>query len=264
MINLKSYLKFIIAILIVALTVVSFTKKTSATEGIVVYKKNNCDYFIVKTPSEYALLRWLEGIILQEGDILDGDFESYDVQDIPNLTYITNESIKILNDYKEKLEKINKKLTEAQNLLYKKLQEEPPSPPQKVDTLKELEPWKKALINLSVLMGNIQGAQVGLPHLGLYGYQKMAEATKKEDEIKFLESIRAYELQLQRWKIDLERAKILADIMALEAQYEKEALDHQVESALNEIYQNGTLTAQVIRYGLTEKEAIKEYLDRCP
>jgi hypothetical protein len=55
-------------------------------KGVVVYKSKNCSYFIVESPSGYALLEWYGGNEPEIGDVIIGDFESYGFKKIYNLT----------------------------------------------------------------------------------------------------------------------------------------------------------------------------------
>jgi len=58
----------------------------TAAKGVVVYYKSGCDYYIVETNMGFALLEWYGGNDPGEGDTLVGDFESYGMKDIYNLT----------------------------------------------------------------------------------------------------------------------------------------------------------------------------------
>lgn len=57
-----------------------------ASIGEVVFKKRNCDYFIVETKMGYAILEWYGGTDPYEGDIVVGDFESFGFKDIYDLS----------------------------------------------------------------------------------------------------------------------------------------------------------------------------------
>ena len=58
----------------------------SAAKGDVIYYKSECDYYIVETNMGYVLLEWYGGNDPSEGDTLVGDYESYGMKDIYNLT----------------------------------------------------------------------------------------------------------------------------------------------------------------------------------
>jgi len=58
----------------------------SAAKGAVVYYKSGCDYYIVKTNMGYVLLEWYGGNDPSEGDTLVGEYETYGMKDIYNLT----------------------------------------------------------------------------------------------------------------------------------------------------------------------------------
>ena len=62
------------------------TTIASAAKGIVVYYKSGCDYYIVETSMGYVLLEWYGGNDPSEGDTLVGDYESYGMKSIYNLT----------------------------------------------------------------------------------------------------------------------------------------------------------------------------------
>ncbi|MBA2408432.1 MAG: hypothetical protein H0V62_01165 [Gammaproteobacteria bacterium] len=63
-----------------------FVTPAVAAQGVVVYYESGCDYYIVETNHGYALLEWYGGNDPSEGDILVGDYESYGMEDIWNLT----------------------------------------------------------------------------------------------------------------------------------------------------------------------------------
>jgi hypothetical protein len=57
-----------------------------SAKGVVVYYKSGCDYYIVETNIGFALLEWYGGNDPSEGDIIVGDYESYGMKDIYNLS----------------------------------------------------------------------------------------------------------------------------------------------------------------------------------
>jgi hypothetical protein len=57
-----------------------------AARGTVVYNRSGCDYFIVSTQASFALLEWYGGHDPAEGDAVAGDFETYGMKDIFDLT----------------------------------------------------------------------------------------------------------------------------------------------------------------------------------
>ncbi|MEZ5848983.1 MAG: hypothetical protein R3C70_19715 [Geminicoccaceae bacterium] len=57
-----------------------------SAKGTVVYYKSGCDYYIVETNMGFVLLEWYGGNDPSEGDILVGDYESYGMKDIYNLS----------------------------------------------------------------------------------------------------------------------------------------------------------------------------------
>lgn len=58
----------------------------NAAKGVVVHCKSVCGYYIVETNMGYTLLEWYGGKDPREGDTLVGDYESYGMKDIYNLT----------------------------------------------------------------------------------------------------------------------------------------------------------------------------------
>lgn len=75
-------------LIIIAITVIALCIPLSAiaAKGVVVYIKSGCSYYIVETTMGYALLEWYGGSIPSRGDVLVGDFESYGMKDIYNVT----------------------------------------------------------------------------------------------------------------------------------------------------------------------------------
>lgn len=57
-----------------------------AAKGVVAYIKSGCSYYIVETQMGFALLQWFGGSSPSRGDVLAGDYESYGMKDIYNLT----------------------------------------------------------------------------------------------------------------------------------------------------------------------------------
>lgn len=57
-----------------------------AAKGTVVLTKSGCDYYIVETFSGYAILQWYGGSYPSQGDILGGDFDSYGMKTLYNVS----------------------------------------------------------------------------------------------------------------------------------------------------------------------------------
>ena len=57
-----------------------------AAKGVVVLYKSGCSYYIVETTMGYAILEWYGGNDPSKGDVLAGDYETYGMKDIYNLT----------------------------------------------------------------------------------------------------------------------------------------------------------------------------------
>ena len=58
----------------------------NAAKGVVVFYKSGCSYYIVEDNMGYTLLEWYGGNDPSEGDTLVGDFNTYGMKDIYNLT----------------------------------------------------------------------------------------------------------------------------------------------------------------------------------
>jgi len=58
----------------------------NAAKGVVVYYKSGCDYYIVDANMGYVVLEWYGGNDPSEGDTLAGDFESYGMKEIYNVS----------------------------------------------------------------------------------------------------------------------------------------------------------------------------------
>lgn len=58
----------------------------NAAKGVVVFYKPGCSYYIVEDNMGYTLLEWYGGNDPSEGDTLVGDFNTYGMKDIYNLT----------------------------------------------------------------------------------------------------------------------------------------------------------------------------------
>lgn len=63
-----------------------FPSLVFAAKGVVVYNRSGCSYYIVETNLGYALLEWYGGNDPNEGDVMDGDYESYGMKTIYNVT----------------------------------------------------------------------------------------------------------------------------------------------------------------------------------
>ena len=58
----------------------------NAAKGVVVLYQSGCSYYIVETTMGYVLLEWFGGSDPSKGDELVGDYESYGMKDIYNIT----------------------------------------------------------------------------------------------------------------------------------------------------------------------------------
>jgi hypothetical protein len=72
--------------LIIALLLFTSFSPAFAAKRVVVLYKSGCDYYIAETNKAYAILEWYGGNDPSEGNVLVGDFETYGMKDIYNLT----------------------------------------------------------------------------------------------------------------------------------------------------------------------------------
>jgi len=77
----KPILKLVAAVSLLLVPVAVF-----AAKGVVILYKSGCSYYIVETNMGYALLEWYGGNDPSKGDVLVGDFETYGMKDIYNLS----------------------------------------------------------------------------------------------------------------------------------------------------------------------------------
>jgi len=82
----------------VILILIALTQSVYAAKGVVVYYKSGCDYYIVETNMGYSLLEWYGGNDPSEGDTLVGNYESYGMKTIYNLT-VNSETKVWVEDY---------------------------------------------------------------------------------------------------------------------------------------------------------------------
>lgn len=79
--------QLIVGLVITILLSSIFTFNTAfAAKGEVVYKKSGCSYFIVEAILGYAILEWYGGNDPDKGDIIVGNFESYGLKTVYNMT----------------------------------------------------------------------------------------------------------------------------------------------------------------------------------
>lgn len=64
----------------------SLSAQAFAAKGAVTHKQGSCDYFVVETAGGYDLLEWYGGHDPDKGDVLVGDYESYGMRDIYDVT----------------------------------------------------------------------------------------------------------------------------------------------------------------------------------
>jgi hypothetical protein len=57
------------------------TTHAAGKRGTIVRRISGCDYFMVQTPTDYAILEWYGGHDPDKDDVLIGDYGSYGFQD---------------------------------------------------------------------------------------------------------------------------------------------------------------------------------------
>lgn len=71
---------------ILAVMIVIAPLSAQASRGEIVLYPSGCDYYIVDADLGFAVLEWYGGNDPFEGDVIVGDFESYGMKNIYNLT----------------------------------------------------------------------------------------------------------------------------------------------------------------------------------
>jgi len=76
-----------------------FTNSTTlfAAKGTVKYTSGGCSWYLVETPSGLALLEWYGGNTPSKGDVIVGDYESYGMKKLYNLTKDSETSVWVDN-----------------------------------------------------------------------------------------------------------------------------------------------------------------------
>jgi hypothetical protein len=65
---------------------IGLVEPAAAARGTVIWKHQNCAFFILQTARDYALLEWLAGALPQVGDDIDGDFRGKGTLEFHNRT----------------------------------------------------------------------------------------------------------------------------------------------------------------------------------
>ena len=88
--------------------IVACSSSSFAAKGVVAAYPSGCDYFIVKTNGGYDLLEWYGGYDPSQGDFVVGDYESYGMKDIYDVS--ANSSINVwVEDYWETRDSVMEK-----------------------------------------------------------------------------------------------------------------------------------------------------------
>lgn len=72
--------------LLLVAAVVGVSSAASAAKGVVVYQASSCDYFIAESNTGFVLLEWYGGYTPDRDDVIVGEFESYGMKDIYDIT----------------------------------------------------------------------------------------------------------------------------------------------------------------------------------
>lgn len=79
-------MKIKLALTLIIISFLYFPALVNAAKGTVVYYKSGCDYYIVETNMGYVILEWYGGNDPSEGDVLAGDYETYGMKAIYNIS----------------------------------------------------------------------------------------------------------------------------------------------------------------------------------
>ncbi len=79
-----------------------------AAKGVVVLYKSGCSYYIVETNMGYAILEWYGGNDPSKGDVLAGDYETYGMKDVYNITADTETKVWVEDFWLSKTRAIEK------------------------------------------------------------------------------------------------------------------------------------------------------------
>ncbi len=85
-------------LIIIAFLVSGFSDVAFAAKGEVVLIRSGCSYYLVESPMGHSLLEWYGGNVPRQGDVLVGDFESYGMKTIYNLS-VESETRVWVDDY---------------------------------------------------------------------------------------------------------------------------------------------------------------------
>ena len=79
-----------------------------AAKGGVSFIKSGCSYYIAETNMGFALLEWYGGSTPSRGDVIVGDYESYGMKEIYNLTQDSETKVWVDNFWLSKDKAIEK------------------------------------------------------------------------------------------------------------------------------------------------------------
>lgn len=65
---------------------IGFGGPAEAAQGTVIWKNQECGYFILQTARGYGLLEWMAGAAPHDGDVIEGDIEVKGAQEFHNRT----------------------------------------------------------------------------------------------------------------------------------------------------------------------------------
>jgi len=73
-------------ILLVGFLIFANSSTVFAAKGTVKYTSGSCSWYLVGTPSGFALLQWYGGNMPSRNDVIVGDYESFGMKKLYNLS----------------------------------------------------------------------------------------------------------------------------------------------------------------------------------
>lgn len=73
-------------LLLIGFLILMTTTSVFGVKGTVKYTSGSCSWYLVETPSGFSLLEWFGGNTPSKGDVIVGDYESYGMKKLYNLT----------------------------------------------------------------------------------------------------------------------------------------------------------------------------------
>jgi hypothetical protein len=63
-----------------------YAEFAAAAQGTVIWKNQDCAYFILQTSKGYSLFEWVAGSALRDGDVIEGEVNAKGTQQLYNRT----------------------------------------------------------------------------------------------------------------------------------------------------------------------------------